>query len=637
MLKKLFGSSEPIEELIIKKPFNEKIVEKKLAKTDFNKNDTTLLHHCAKYDAFNAINYLLKIGVKINSLNEFNENALFTALKNSSLETAKLLIKKGIDVNQENFDAEIPLHFAFKFGVIQLIDIIASKTKDLNKTNKAGRSVLFYAIESKNRLAIKKVLTLMDNLDINQQDNNGNTICHLKEITADLNIFDGLIALGLDLNTVNKKGEDFLYLNCLDLDLNNNLFSFAIRNEASLNRRYGTKKHTLLMYLVNKLLSYDIQVYENKGFINKYQDRIMTFIENGANVNLLNLEEENLLFDVVRSRDEFNLEFILNSCQINVNQSNIIGNTVLDIAIFNGKPNIDLIKRLLFSNIDSSLKDKNNYSAIEKVVDVILSENSPNRVRKVSNIRVYPEVNYNQILNLLLEFIKVDINEIMFEGEPIIFEIAKYFNVSLLETFKKYGSNLDILSKKDKLNVFYRVLEAGKEQKNQKQHFHKILNFLILNNVNIDCKDSYGGNVIHKAILDHDLQVINILTKRVGDYRAVDNKGRNYIHNTVWRDKIDILKKIALKNRDLINQPDRFGILPINYAVIMGKKEVVFSLIKLGAFLNNHNKINKQFKENFFSKLGDLDDILNSSMTINERNLMTKLVLNMKEEFHINK
>ncbi len=637
MLGNLFGSSETIEELIIKKPFNEKAVEKKLAKSDFNKNDSSLLHHCAKYDAFNAVNYLLNIGVKLNSLNEFNENALFTALKNSSLETSKLLLKKGIDVNQENLDGEIPLHLAFKYGAIQLIDIIASKTQDTNKKNKQGRTALFYAIQSKNRLAIKKVLTLSSELDINQQDNNGNTICHLKEITSDLNIFDGLIDLGLDLNSINNNGEDFLYLNCLDLDLNNNLFSFAIRNNASLNRRYGTKKNTLLMHLVNKLLTYDIQVYENKSFINKYQDRIMTFIENGANVNLLNLEEENLLFNIIRARSEFNLDFILNSTSINVNQTNAIGNTVLDIAIFNGKPNIDLIKRLLFSNIDSSLKDKNNHSVIEKVVDIILSENSPNRVRKVSNIRVYPEVDYNQILNLLLEFIKVDINEIFFESEPIIFEIAKYFNVPLLETFKKYGANLDILSKKDNLNVFYSVLQSGKEQKNQKQNFHKTLNFLVLNNINIDCKDSYGGNVIHKAILDHDLQVINILTKRIGDYRAVDNKGRNYIHNTVWSDKIDILKKIALKNRDLINKPDRFGILPINYAVIMGKKEVVFSLIKLGAFLNNHNKINQQFKESFFSKLGDLDDILNTSMTVNERSLMTKLVSNMKEEFHIKK
>jgi len=289
----------------------------------------------------------------------------------------------------------------------------------------------------------------------------------------------------------------------------------------------------------------------------------------------------------------------------------------------------------LFTNIDSSIKDKNGYCVIEKVVDIILSESTVNRVKKIPQLRTFPGVNYTQILNLLLEYIKIDINELTFNNEPIIFEIATSYNITLLDIFKKYGANLDILSPNDKLNVFYKVLQSGKNEKGQKQQFHKTLNYLILNNVNIDCKDSFGGNVIHKAILDHDLQVINLLTKRVGDYRAIDNKGRNYIHNTVWGDKIDILKKIALKNRDLINQADKFGILPINYAVIMGKKDVVFTLIKLGAFLNNQNKINEQFKESFFAKLGDLDDILNTSMTVNERALMTKLVHNMKEEFQV--
>ncbi len=635
MLDMLFGKNETLEELVIKKPFNEKAVEKKLQKEDYDKVSSTILHHCAKHDAFIAIKYLISRGFYVNSLDINAENPLFAALRAGAQESSKILLNNGVDVNKENLDGNIPIHLAFRYGQTQLVDLIAKKTKDINKTDKDGKNILFYAIESKSRLAIKKVIALVDNLDVNHKDKRGNTIVHLKEITTDLNIFDGLLELGLDLNILNDKGEDFLYLNCNDLELSDNILVYAIRNGAKLDRTYGNKNISILMKIVQKLLSFDIQIYENKGSINQCQDRIMTLIEHGADVNILNSDNENLLFQIVRKKNDINLDFILNSTQINVNQANSVGHTVLDIAIFNGKPDIDLIKRLLFSNIDSSLKDQNGYSVIDKVVDIILTESTINRVRKIPNTRVYPGVNYNQILNLLLEYIKVDIDELMFDGEPIIFEIAKSFNVPLLETFKKYGANLDILSPKDNLNVFYKVMEVGKNEKGQRQNFHKTLNFLVLNNVNIDNKDSYGGNVIHKAILDHDLQVINILTKRVGDYRAIDNKGRNYIHNTVWKDKIDILKKIALKNRDLINMPDKFGILPINYAVIMGKKDVVFTLIKLGAFLNNQNKINKQFKESFFSKLGNLDDILNTSMTVNERTLMTKLVANMKEEFHV--
>lgn len=636
MLNKLFGKQETLEEVIVKKPFNQVIVEKKLSKLDYDKNDSTLLHLCAMKDCSDALSYLLKYGININALNENNENVLFTALKNNALESARIILKYEIDVNQEDTEGNTLLHLAIKHGAISLIETIAKRTEDVQKLDSKGRSILFSAIESKDRNVIRKVMSLLGKFDLNAKDKDGNTIVHLKEITYDLDFFEYLVDEGLDLNAQNNKGEDFLYQNCIDLELEENVFIFAFRNGANPNKKYTSKDTSLISYLTKELVSYDIQVYENKAIINTYQDRILTFIEYGADVNAVDSEEENLLFEVIRQKDEFNLDFLLSRHDINVNQINRSDQTVLDIAIFNGKPDMALIKRLLFTNIDSSLKEE-GHSVIEKLVDIILTESMVNRIRKIPRTRIYPEVNYQQILNLLLDYLKVDINTLTFHDEPIIFEIGRSFNVELLDAFKRQGYNLDVISKKDRLNIFYKVLESGINARELKQAFIKMLNYLVLNNVNIDHKDAYGGNVIHKAILDHDLSILNVLTKRVGDYKATDNKGRTYIHNTIWKDKIDMLKKIALKDRSLINQADKFGILPINYAVIMGKKDVVFSLIKLGAFLNNQNKINDQFKENFFSKLGNLDDILNTSMTVNERNLMTRLVNNMKEEFHVKK
>lgn len=636
MFNKIFGKQETIEEVIVKKPFNQVLVEKKLSKLDYNKNDSTLLHLCAQKDCSAALAYLLKYGININALNDQNENVLFTALKNNALESVREILKYEININQEDSEGYIPLHLAVKHGALSFIEAIAKRTEDITKLDKKGRNILFSAIESKDRNVIRKVMSLLEKFDLNAKDKDGNTIVHLKEITYDLDFFEQLVDDGLDLNTLNNKNEDFLYINCLDLELEDDVFIFALRHGANPNRRYTSKDVPLISYLTKELVSYDIQVYENKSIINTYQDRILTFIEYGADVNAVDCEDENLLFEVIRQKDEFNLDFLLSRHDINVNQINRSDQTVLDIAIFNGKPDMALIKRLLFTNIDSSLKEE-GHSVIEKLVDIILTESMVNRIRKIPRTRIYPEVNYTQILNLLLEYLKVDINTLTFHDEPIIFEIGRSFNVELMDAFKRQGFNLDIISKHDKLNIFYKVLESGINARELKQSFVKMLNYLVLNNVNIDHKDAYGGNVIHKAILDHDLSILNVLTKRVGDYKAVDNKGRTYIHNTIWKDKIDVLKKIALKDRSLINQADRFGILPINYAVIMGKKDVVFSLIKLGAFLNNQNKINEQFKENFFTKLGDLDDILNTSMTVNERNLMTRLVNNMKEEFHFKK
>lgn len=629
----LFGNKETLEETIIKKPFNLKDVEKKLSKLNYDKKNSTLIHLCAEKNCSEALAYLISKGFDINSLNAKSENALFTALNYKSTDAARVLINNSINVNQKSVDSIIPLHLALKNDHHNLIDSIINKTEDLTIKDKKGRSALFYVMESKNKDLIDKTFSLFPNLNLNEQDIDQKTISHLKEITASPEILEILIESGLDINYENKKGEDFLFLNCDDLELSNDIFELALRSNVNLNKKYTLKGITLLMKMVKALLSYDIQILENKTFINAYQERIQLFIEFGANPSLVNNDDENILFDIVREKNDINLDFILNRNELNVNQLNRFKQTVLDIAIFNEKPNLDVLRRLLFTDINPSVKARDDFSVIEKLIDIILTETMVTRVRKIPKARIFPNVNYTQILTLMLDSNKSDINKLTFDNEPLIFEVAKSFNIIVLELLKKAGMSLDVIDERDNLNIFYKVLEVGKHRKEDKPQFIKTLNYLLLNNISLDHKDSFGGNVMHKAILDHDLSVINILIKRVADISSVDNKGRTYIHNTVWNSKVDILKKVALKDRSLINKPDRYGILPINYAVIMGRKDMVFALVKLGAFLNNPFKINEQFKVSFFNKLGNLDDILNTSMNVNERNVLLKLINNMKEEF----
>ena len=635
MLTNIFGSKETLEELITKKPFNEKAVDKRLSKYEIDSNNPYLIHLCAKHDCSDAILYLInQKGMNVNSLNAEGENALFTAIRNKAVNSCKVLLVNKVDLNHENINGATPLHICAQLAFFELFNILANYAKNKDKKDKSGRNVLFYAVESKSKKMVQRVLEVIK-LDVNERDNENNTISHLPQIAENRELLDYLIDLGLDIDAINDKKEDFIYINCLNLDLDEDIIDFALKNSKDVNKAYELRDNNILKRIIRKILSIDVQVFENKADITKYQDRFLTFLEHGIDVNSLNKHHENILFDIVRERDEITLEFILNRTAININQVNMYGESLLDIAIFNVKPNIAVIKNLIYSNIDCNIKDKDGDTVIEKLVDVILSESLMNRKRKIGKTKTYAKVNYNQFLNLILDYSKIDVNELEFHGEPLVFEAASSFYVPLLEVFKKYGANLNIACPKTQLNVFYKVLEAGKTAKDERPLFLKTLNFLITANVNLDHRDSYGGTVLHKAILDHDLQVINVLTKKTVDFMPRDRKGRTYIHNCIWKGKVDILKKIALKDRDLINVPDKFGLLPINYAVIMGQKEIVFTLIKLGAFLNNPNKVNQVFKEQFFSKLGRLDDILNSSMSINERNLMTKLVESMQSELNI--
>lgn len=631
----LFGSKESLEELIVKKPFNEKAVAKRLSKYEIDKQNPFLIHLCAKNDCAQAIAFLVKnIGMNVNALNSDGQNALFTAIKNNAVDSAKTLLVNKIDYKQVDLNGTTAFMLSAKYALLDIFNILVNYIKDKEQRDNTGRNILFYAAQSKSKEVVKRVLELVK-IDINCTDNENNTLSHLPQIVENRELIDYLLENGLDIEKLNDRKEDFIYINSLNLDLDEDLINLALRNSKNINKEYNLRDNNILRRILRKILSIDFQVFENKALVHKYQERLFSFVEHGINVNSVNKYNENILFDIVRENDDITLDFILNRTDININQKNSSGQSLLDIAIFTVKPNLELIKKLIYSNIDCKSKCKDGFTIIEKLIDVILSESLQNRIRKIPKVKTYSKVNYNQILNLMLDYSKIELDNVYFNDEPIVFEVGKSFYVPLLEVFKKYGANLNISSPKDNLNLFYRVLEEGKNSKDERPLFLKMLNFLVSANVNIDHKDSYGGTVIHKAILDHDVQVITILTKKIVDFSARDRKGRTYIHNTVWKEKVDILKKIAFKDRDSINIPDRFGILPINYAVIMGKKEIVFTLIKLGAYLNNPNKINEQFKEQFFSKLGRLDDILTSSMSVNERTLMTKLVKSMQEEFNI--
>lgn len=635
MLKNLFGTKETLEEIIIKKPFDENFVDKRFSKYKIEKDNHTLLNLCAEHNCAEAILYLVrKQNINVNTLDEKGRNALFTAIKNASENAAKALLVCKIDFEHKDLKGTTAFHLSAKYLTINIFNILAKNIKDIKQEDNFGRNILFYSVQSKNIQMVKKVLEITD-IDINCKDKENNTISHLKDIFINREMLDELLKMGLSIDILNNRYEDFIYINCLDLNLDDNLIDLALKKATNLNKNYELRNNNILRRIINKILSIDIQILENKSVMTKYQDRFITFLGHGIDVNSVDQNGENILFEIVRHGNIFVLDFILNRTKVNINQVNTYNQSLLDVAIFYEKPNLDIIKTLIYSDIDCTIKDKDNYNIIEKLVDMILSEAIPNRSRVIGKLKEDKSINYTQILTLILDYSKIDINTITFEDEPIIFEVAKSFYVPLLEIFKKYGADFNIINGKDKLNIYYKVLEVGKNAKDEKLLFLRTLNFLVSNNVNLEYRDSYGGTVIHKAILEHDLSIISILIKKMVDFTARDKKGRTYIHNCVWSDKVDILKKIAFKDRKIVNIPDKFGVLPINYAVIMGKKDIVFTLIQLGAFLNNPNKINGQFKEKFFSKLGKLEDILNSSMTKNERGLMTKLVQSMQEELEI--
>ena len=90
-------------------------------------------------------------------------------------------------------------------------------------------------------------------------------------------------------------------------------------------------------------------------------------------------------------------------------------------------------------------------------------------------------------------------------------------------------------------------------------------------------------------------KLFDILTRVVlFDYTIVDNLGRSVMHNAVWGDKPNIVRKIHLINSEIINIYDIYGLLPISYAALLGNQQLVLLFLELGSNIKGGNTISPQ-------------------------------------------
>jgi ankyrin repeat protein len=167
------------------------------------------------------------------------------------------------------------------------------------------------------------------------------------------------------------------------------------------------------------------------------------------------------------------------------------------------------------------------------------------------------------------------------------------------------------------------------------KNFYANLKTIISLGANVNAKDSFGGITLHKAILDCDIQTVKIILHSGADINAVDSRGRNMIHNCMWQNKIKTFRLIYTFNKKLLNEPDKFGVLPINYAAFLGYKDLVLELIRDGSHINNPIKKTPyiiNFLKRFHPTIATLKD---SAVTNDEKNTIQVLLDNMKKEFKI--
>ncbi|MDY5050992.1 MAG: ankyrin repeat domain-containing protein [Candidatus Mucispirillum faecigallinarum] len=136
--------------------------------------------------------------VNPNQFNKANTTPLTTAISRKNINMVKMLISNGADVNFFNSESQTPLMIAVSNADLQIFNLLISMGADVNHANSLGKTCIYYMQAFQEQWTIWRAMlqTLKGKIDINHQDNNGDTVLHInperywlyKDLNPDVNI-----------------------------------------------------------------------------------------------------------------------------------------------------------------------------------------------------------------------------------------------------------------------------------------------------------------------------------------------------------------------------------------------------------------------------------------------------------------
>lgn len=610
----------------------EKMYNKKISLDWRDLNSFGFLHHCSQKNLLESIKWLIKKGIDIELENDDKETALFIAAKANHKEAITILIKNGANLEHQNSYKRTALQEAVISDSKDVIELLMKNTKDLNTKDNYGHNLIFDAVSNGDIGLIEKIAN-NKKININQIDLNGNTVLHQNTVLNNDLIATKLLEAGADPTINDRSGKNFLFHTAVKGIESEKLIDKAISLGCDINSRSKDNQNVLMevLFAFSKLSPTEMSRRKSLfKMVNK-------LISSGVDINAYDNNGETALFILVRNKDLDALLNLLKAKNIDLNHKNNNGDTILTLACMGGITFLDIILVLLSLGADSHFRDKNNFLLVEKVIELVLHTQNQKAIDKkiFANYKIDPQGNYFTVLKELLDNSEVSLFDLNSKGKPLFFDSIFYRNTHLFKLLKKYGADLN---QKDSNhhNIIYNVMaDAQKVYDFTHREYLETLEQLIKMRIDVNSRDVFGGTTLHKAILENCEQTAKLILESRIDINAVDIKGRNVIHNCVWKGSVKHFKQLIKYNLEVMNQPDKFGVLPINYAAYMGHEDLVLEMITAGSYINNNYTKNKKMLE-FLSQFDkNLDELISHTSNNFNRKNITMLVENMRSEFKI--
>jgi len=618
---------------LLKPTFYEIRVDSIYDKFDINLNEQDkdgngYLHLCAKDNLTESMCWLINKKINLEIENKEKETALFIAAKNNNYDAVVELINSKVNLEHLNNKKRTALQEAILANSVNVIDILLKHTKSLGNVDIYGHNLLFNSIINSNETIISKIIKL-ENLDLNQKDKNGKSVLLQSNVINKNYVALELMELGAKPTEKDKNGKDFLfYISTRGIEAEI-LIDKAINLGCDINS-VSTNGTTIIMQIIYALSSLDENEKQKRDSLLKL---IKKFLEFDIDLNVENSKGETALYLASKLKDEQLVSLLLLDEKVDIDYQNKNKQTVVDQLVLLGIEYVSIIKLLINYGASTILRDLERRTCIEKLIDIILYIKSDKEIDESIVKKISSDGGYLTLFKEMLDTGKINLNILNSKGKPLFFDSIFYRNDSLFRLLKEYDLDLN-LKDIDKNNILNNLmLDAVKTYSYDEKSYLGMLKRMLGLGVDVNERDKSGGTSVHKAIIESCEKTLKLMLESKGDVKAVDFNGRNLAHSCVWKGKTKHFAIVHSYDNNILNDADKFGILPINYAAFMGHRGLVVRMIDSGAFINNPNTKDKKMIKYLSQYNKNLVNLYKAEDTeLNKKNVRM-LIKNMKDEF----
>jgi ankyrin repeat protein len=598
---------------LFKKDIDENLLQKMLNTKKFsinyqNEKGESFLHLCILHNKFKSARWLIERGGIDPNLEDISKNKpIDLAIKKNNHLIVELLLKSNlIDPNQLDQDGRSLLQNAVINGNYEIAMELIKNAADVNSTDNNGRNVMFDAISYGDDRIIDKLLN-ETKIDLNQQDKDLQTVLHKKEVFLNDNLCNKLLFKGANPTICDKKEENLLYHAAMRGIDGKNILDTAIKYGCNINTKVRNN-NSILMETLLAFYKIPPREKERRESLLKMAEELL---HKGIDINTINNDGENGLFEAIRNNDFQICAFFINA-NINLNLQNIHGETPLFHAVMSGIQKLDIILLLLKTGANPTLKNSLGKDILEILNDLILYIHNKKELENELLIKyAHKENHYMAVLKEVLHNSNYNLQNHTSDGEPLFFAPLLCGDFDLFKLYMMYKFKINTLDKNN-LNIFYLYVFNIFQINRYQENFKSILNLMMSYKIDIDVKDKDGKTIISKIIQNNtNIKLFETLLESVR-FRldSKDNLGRTLCHQAVLSKNLEIVKLVFQKENNVINIADNYGILPIIYATLLGHFEIVQELLRYSTtFIKSSQKIQLEVRCKFAPMVAKVDEL----------------------------